>query len=265
MRLDLMLVRARKAAWCLKNLDIDALRGATAVPSLEHQSLRDLDIQHVIDVGAHGGQFSRLATILWPDAAIDAFEPNPTEAARYRRTLNTNSKTVRLHNCALGSEADSKTLFLTSASDSSSLLRPAISGNASHRVVGGTEVEVARLDAVLGFEDILRPSLLKLDVQGFEQEVLRGSGELLHAVDYVYVEVSFQPAYQGQPTAGEVVAYLHQKHYALHSVHDLARDSAGRPDQGDLLFERHTFDGTSVAHEERPPAPARTPTIGPMP
>ena len=52
------------------------------------------------------------------------------------------------------------------------------------------------------------PALLKIDVQGFELEVLRASRPLLGAFEHVYVEASFEVLYAGQALAGDVAAFL---------------------------------------------------------
>jgi hypothetical protein len=46
--------------------------------------------------------------------------------------------------------------------------------------------------------NIESPAILKIDVQGFELEVLRGAMECLKLIDSVYLEVSFKPLYKNQ-------------------------------------------------------------------
>ena len=70
-------------------------------------------------------------------------------------------------------------------------------------------VQAVRIDEVVDSVDV--PCLMKIDVQGYELEVLQGAEKLLPSVEFLLVECSFTELYLGQALAGEVVAYLHQR------------------------------------------------------
>jgi hypothetical protein len=97
---------------------------------------------------------------------------------------------------------------------------------------------VRRLDDVLTEPGPARPCLLKIDVQGYELEVLRGGEETLRSVDEVFVECSFVELYTGQALAGELIAYLCSKGFRLTGIFGVKRDLAGRCLQADALFQR---------------------------
>ena len=40
--------------------------------------------------------------------------------------------------------------------------------------------------------------MLKIDTQGYELEVLKGAARTLDRIDYILVETSFVPLYEGQ-------------------------------------------------------------------
>src|SRR3546814_6948519 len=71
-------------------------------------------------------------------------------------------------------------------------------------------VPVRRLDAVLDPASLPRPVLLKIDVQGFEYEVLEGLGALRDAIRWIFVEVSFVELYQGQRLSADVETLLQE-------------------------------------------------------
>jgi hypothetical protein len=59
-------------------------------------------------------------------------------------------------------------------------------------------VGMARLDE---FAELIRsPALLKIDVQGYELEVLKGAGEYVGAFQAIVLEVSWESLYHGAPT-----------------------------------------------------------------
>jgi hypothetical protein len=52
------------------------------------------------------------------------------------------------------------------------------------------------------------PDIIKLDVQGFELEVLKGMDKYLSQVSYLIVEVSFKEYYHGQPLFLDIANYV---------------------------------------------------------
>jgi glycosyltransferase involved in cell wall biosynthesis len=133
------------------------------------------------------------------------------------------------------------TMHISASADSSSLL-PITDRQAElfpgTEEVGTTDVEAGPLEAFVAAGDLAAPALLKIDVQGFELEVLRGSRALLPAFAYVYVEASFEPLYAGQALAGEVVAFLEESGFEEIGRHNLSRGPGGDPVQADFLFRR---------------------------
>jgi len=206
------------------------------VPTIEHgPALAGIEPVTVIDVGANKGQFSSFARARWPQAKLFAFEPMPAAARRYRGILGRRS---RLFGCALGAEDGKLDLHVASRADSSSLLSLGEEQKAifEMREVGTMPVEVRRLDDVLrGLVD--PPALLKIDVQGYEYEVLRGLGSLAASVEWIYVETSFVELYKGQRLHDDVCALLAELGYGQVLEHNLVTDGERRI-QADILFRR---------------------------
>ena len=206
------------------------LHGVAA--SVEHlQLMRGIVPATLIDVGANRGQFSLLVRTLHPGARIYAFEPLSRPAAKFERLFHGDAQTT-LHRCAIGPQTiDRMTMYVSKEDDASSLL--------PHAATVTTEsVAVNRLDEILEASDIVRPALLKLDVQGYEILALKGCGRLLDVMDFVYAEVSFVTNYQGQALADEVLRFLFDNGFSLAAMDDPEFDSAGRCTQAGFLFSR---------------------------
>lgn len=212
------------------------LRGVAATVE-HHAALAGHDYATVIDVGANNGQFAHFASRQWPHATLHCFEPQPAPRAKIAQLLGGR---VTLHACALGSAEGMADLHLASRSDSSSLLPL---GDVQKQLfsmeqVGTLRVPVKRLDAVI--VSPARPALLKIDVQGFEYEVLDGARALLPHIDAVYVEASFVELYAGQRLAPEVETLLLDSGFSPGTQFNVCR-RAGEYVQADLLFQRPTL------------------------
>lgn len=81
---------------------------------------------------------------------------------------------------------------------------------------------------------------MKLDVQGFELEALRGCENMLDRFRYVYCECSFVELYEGQALAHEIIDYLSQHKFKLTGVYNMTYDKRGIAVQADFLFSRHS-------------------------
>jgi FkbM family methyltransferase len=206
------------------------------VPTIEHApALASVEPTTVIDVGANKGQFSSFAAARWPNARIIAFEPLPRPAERYRRLLG---RRATLHACALGSAPGRLDMHVASRDDSSSLLSLGDRQKSLFRMdeVAVVPVEVHRLDEILAGV-VTAPALLKIDVQGYEFEVLQGLGSLAQAIEWIYVEASFVELYRGQRLHHEVASLLAELGYTEQLQCNVAMDR-GQKVQADILFHR---------------------------
>lgn len=222
---------------CRPSLAMQLLRGTAA--GVEHiKALSGLGLRTLLDVGANQGQFSLVARYLYPEVRIVAFEPLEEASRQYEHVVGT--KAVVLHRIALGDTEGTRVFYVTDRADSSSLLMPGRNQENAYGVAVArrAEVKVERLDRMLNADDLAGPVLMKIDVQGGELAVLRGSGDLLRAIDYVYVEVSFVELYESQCLAGEVVAYMQDEGYQFRGVYNVSFTTDFGATQADLLFVR---------------------------
>ncbi|CAB4243940.1 SAM-dependent methyltransferase [Methylacidimicrobium sp. AP8] len=195
----------------------------------------------LVDVGANRGQFALVARRAWPEARIYSFEPLAEPCRRFRKLFAGDSR-VRLFPAGIAPERERRTIHLSRKEDSSSLLP--IGAQAEFfpgtEEAGRVDVEVGPLGEWLSAKEIESPAFLKIDVQGFEAEVLRGCEGLLERFAYVYVEASFVELYQGQELADQVVSFLRERGWRLEGVYNLAYAPDGRAIQGDFFFVRRS-------------------------
>ncbi len=98
-------------------------------------------------------------------------------------------------------------------------------------------VRVDRLDDYASRNKLPPPDLMKLDVQGFEAEVLLGGAQTLKYTKAVIAEVGFKEFYKGQCRFDEVVSVLSAAGLHVHAFG--ARTALGQLlNQCDVLFLR---------------------------
>ncbi|WP_160737521.1 FkbM family methyltransferase [Altericroceibacterium endophyticum] len=208
------------------------------VPTLEHQSIfSEKQFNTVVDVGANKGQFSLFASVRWPDARIFAFEPLPDQAAKFQKV---HGNTVKLFNCALGTEKTEVEMHVASRKDSSSLLPLSDQQKKlfSMDEIASFAVPVERLDNLIKANEVVKPALLKIDVQGYEYEVLCGAQSILSQFDCIFVEVSFTELYTGQKLFPDINALLEDAGFQIEGKIVTGYGLDNQEVQADLLYTR---------------------------
>lgn len=125
------------------------------------------------DIGSNLGLHAVTAKRLFPATTVHAFEPVPELAARIRANASLNGVEITVHPLALSSRGGRAVLHLPPGGTS---------GRASLHAVAGVpeaarlEVEAARADELINGGAIPPPTVLKIDVEGAEAEVLDGFG-----------------------------------------------------------------------------------------
>lgn len=180
----------------------------------EHSMLgvRSLDVRTVIDVGANEGQFASQATTLFPQARIFSFEPVPAPFRALSSWAASTGGRVTAMNLALGDSAGEIEMFQHSNFTASSSLLATTSAcedlfpqtSKQERI----RVRISTLDDALAGHDLARDVLVKLDVQGYEDRVIRGATRILSRASAVIVEVDVDPLYEGQASFKDLVASL---------------------------------------------------------
>ena len=187
----------------------------------------------LIDVGSNKGQFSLMTRKFFPNIMIHSFEPQIEILNLQKKVLGTNN--INYYNFALGREKKELELYITKRKDSSSVLRPILSNNKNYIINEKKKISVKKLDELLDFKSIEKPSIIKLDVQGYELEVLKGSENTLDYIDYVIAEISSTEIYENQTQADELIKFLESKSFEIKDRCNLSRVE-DKLFQEDVLF-----------------------------
>jgi FkbM family methyltransferase len=176
----------------------------------------------IIDIGAHIGEWSLLAHTIFPEASILMLEAQDSKAAALDKVVQAHPGKIRSRIALLGPESREDVPFheCDTAPTGSSVLAFTSPEPLTFRVV---RRRMETLDNVLANAGIASPDFLKLDVQGFELEVLKGAPNALAAAEAVLLEVSTLAQYEGAPLFHEVVAFMHSHGYHVYDVCTLMR------------------------------------------
>ena len=221
-----------------------ALLSFRVAASVEHEALLRLigPLDYIVDIGANRGQFALLSRHLFPGAKIVSFEPLRSAADVFVNVFR-GDQFVHLFPSAVGPRQCSAKMHISARLDSSSLLPI---GDLQVKTFPGTYevdssvVEVAPLDFYLSDADILNRSLLKIDVQGYEYEVLQGSESLLKSFSWILCECSFVELYSGQHLFPEVIKLLALNRFSIYSIVNPFYNPEGALIQCDVLFRRES-------------------------
>lgn len=231
------LLRSPGAAWAAITWRPFSLSAYSITRALK---TADIPIRFVVDVGANEGQFSRAMRAMYGrEVSIFGFEPLRSTFDRLASNFQDDGQ-ARFQRLALGSREAAMDMHVNSFSQSSSLMKL----GEKHRFafpwaqeVGIETVQVKRLDEVMAGVEIERPALLKIDVQGYELEVLSGATGVLASIDHVLVEVGLVSMYEGEPSFAEVDGLLTK--FRFRFVRPIATLKVGNvPVQIDALFSR---------------------------
>jgi len=187
----------------------------------------------ILDVGASNGIWSVTCSKYFPESEYFLVEPLAQYEGQFVKGYN-NSWT-RL-NLALSSEDGTADIKVPSVTDG---VYDATIGNrdyADSEAVQSYKVTQAKFDTLLVEGRLKIPDLVKLDVQGFEAEVLSGASLMWGRVEVFMVELSFRRFWQEGKILHEMIALFEANGYLPFEFYHPYRDPKGLPSQIDCVF-----------------------------
>jgi FkbM family methyltransferase len=199
-------------------------------------------IDLVLDVGANAGQYANALREEGYSGRIVSFEPLEEPYRRLADFARSDAAWECRHT-ALGARSGAGSLHVTADTRNSSLLRVGarhLRAVPNSRMVAREAVRIDRLDAIWpGTKRGARRPYLKIDTQGFELEVLRGTGDALQEMAFVEAEVSLVRVYDSAPSADEVLVFLSAACFAPIAFEGVLDDiESGEMLMADVIFRR---------------------------
>jgi FkbM family methyltransferase len=148
----------------------------------------------VLDVGANHGDFAQAASACFPSAKVFLFEPVPDLQRKLAGMIRVRRPNWQMVACALGSQPGTFPLYVDQGDDETGSLagftEDYLEANPRARPSHEILCEVRTLDDVAREQSITAIDLLKIDVEGFEFEVIRGGLNALQTTRSIIAEVS---------------------------------------------------------------------------
>lgn len=129
-----------------------------------------------IDIGANRGIYTIMAAGNYGFKTVHAFEPNAEMFAVLQKNVELNqlSSITHLHNTAVGRETSSQTLAVDPMHKGGGRITSEVATNEMTM-----DIKIVPLDSVLDASELSLVNFIKIDTEGYEQEVLSGMAETL--------------------------------------------------------------------------------------
>lgn len=176
----------------------------------------------ILDIGGGVGASAKLFNKAFPENRILIFEPVADNFDAIKKRYSSFSN-IEITKCAVGNENSKKQINIANRITSSSLLPLAADSNSkvfNENILGQRRVEnieMVRLDDFLTKESE-KIGIMKIDVQGFEMDVLKGAELTLKITDIVVLEANNHDGYVGSSKYYDIDNYLREHNYTLYDI-----------------------------------------------
>lgn len=189
----------------------------------------------IFDVGANKGQSIDKFKSIWPGSKIHSFEPDKELFGHLSQKV-TGQKDITLYEIALGDSNEVLTFHINQKKALNSVLELDQSPEnrfSKKKILNSYQVQSKTLDTFIneyGFDQSI--DLLKIDVQGFDLNVLKGSEYMLEKgkIKSILIEINFHPMYLNQAKPWEIIEFLARYNISLVGLYEISR-SVHHPEQ----------------------------------
>ncbi len=168
----------------------------------------------IYDIGAYEGYWTKDFLAVFPEPKVFMFEAQ-LQKEKYLKNIAAENKNINYAIALLGAK-DGENVFFVEAETGSQVIQDGNNNDEPNRVTSS-------LNTLVENNNWPFPDFLKLDVQGFELEVLKGGGKVLQAAEFCLLEVSLLDLGGEIPLLIEVVNYMDQQGFQAYDISQFIR------------------------------------------
>ncbi len=184
-----------------------------------------------VDVGAYHGEWTKMFKKIFPSSKVLMVEAQKEKAQILMEVCEKFSGEVFCEIALLGANAGQEVEFVQMETGSS------VFEESSPYARKRLKKTLVTLDALLKvYTNFQQLDFLKLDVQGYELEVLKGASALLQRTEFVLMETSLIPINKGCPLIFEVMTFMDSMGFRTMDFCSQVRRKDGALWATDLLF-----------------------------
>jgi FkbM family methyltransferase len=203
----------------------------------------------VVDIGANRGNWTLEVARVFPSSTFILIDADPANAADLMAVCQSVPRST-FHSTLLGGDTRGDIPFFQMGTGSS--VMPELT-SADRKEI---KLAMTTLDALIGGY-MSSPGLIKLDVQGYELEVLRGAEHCLKSAEVVMLECSLLEYNEGAPLFAEVVDFMKDRGFLVYDICGAMRRRDGVLFQADIVFVRENSSLRKSFRQERSEASSR--------
>lgn len=174
----------------------------------------------IFDVGANIGQSTLIFLSEFKNSYVYSFEPVSSTYEQLKFNLDKHKQRVSLNKLALGSQTGSANIVLEGNSEMFYIMEKTQLDTSMNQNV--ELVEISTLDIFCQEKNIQHINFLKIDTEGGDLEVLKGSSEMLknQKIDFVQVEAGMNPFNKRHVAFELLKQYLESNEYFLFGIYE---------------------------------------------
>ncbi len=205
-------------------------------PLLEKLAKRGLAPHTIADIGANHGGWSQAAGSIFPEASFVLIEPQQ-EMKPFLANFCRHQPGSQYIIAGAGAEQGEMMLTIWDDLQGSAIISPEVQSLTPYQKQ--RQIPIVAIDSLIAGGQINTPDLIKIDVQGFELEVLRGCIGCFGKTDVFIVETSLFHPLGKRPNIYRLIPFMEAYGYRIFDIPDLKyRPRDGALGQVDLCFLR---------------------------
>ena len=188
----------------------------------------------ILDIGAYKGEWSTMVRPIFPKAEVLMLEAQEERIPDLEATKNLLGGTIDYRISLLGAEYRDEVVFnkYPNAPTGNSVLAGWKNGNKFQ-----VKCKMRTVDDILSEAGKSSPDLIKLDVQGYEIEVLKGARNSMKTAGAILMEVSLIDMYESNPLLHDVTEFMNQAGFIAYDFCSLMRRPLDKAlAQVDIIF-----------------------------